>query len=304
MKTTQILSLCSSLCAIMLLVGCASEPKEFAYKNLPSEVKAIKADGGFYKVGKPYTIMGQSYTPKEDYSYSETGIASWYGDSFHNKRTANGEKYNMRAVTAAHRTLPLPSIVKVTNLENGKSIIARINDRGPYVKNRIIDVSEKGAEMLGYKNKGTAKVKVEILADESIALKEAMLSKTNSSPTYTAALNKKLPEKETQTPINTQITSPKVEISVASNTSATPATKVAEKGNFFVQVGVFSDYQKAKEIASNMKRFGNVSIYETYLSKEGVYRVRLGAYKSRNEAMRILDRVLDYGHADVTIVQG
>lgn len=148
------LNFCLGLGTLLLLAGCASEPKEFEYKNLTEEVEAIKADGGIYKVGNPYTVMGQSYTPREDYGYVETGMASWYGDDFHNKRTANGETYDMRAVTAAHRTLPLPSIVRVTNLENGRSIIARVNDRGPYVKNRIIDLSEKGAELLGYKNKG------------------------------------------------------------------------------------------------------------------------------------------------------
>ena len=160
------LNFCLGLGTLLLLAGCASEPKEFEYKNLTEEVEAIKADGGIYKVGNPYTVMGQSYTPREDYGYVETGMASWYGDDFHNKRTANGETYDMRAVTAAHRTLPLPSIVRVTNLENGRSIIARVNDRGPYVKNRIIDLSEKGAELLGYKNKGTTKVKVEVLERE------------------------------------------------------------------------------------------------------------------------------------------
>lgn len=288
----------AGVAAVFLLAGCASEPKEFTYKNLPQEVKAIKADGGIYKVGNPYTVMGQSYTPREDYSYSETGMASWYGDDFHNKRTANGETYNMRAITAAHRTLPLPSIVKVTNLENGKSIIARVNDRGPYVKNRIIDVSEKGAELLGYKNKGTTKVKVEIMAAESKALKEAMLSKDNQSKTYAAAM-KKGTEDVSQAAVATAY---KAETPVAASSHVNTAP--TESGTFFVQVGAFSDYEKAKEMASSMARFGRVSIYEAYLSKDGVYRVRLGAYKSRDEAMRILDRVLDYGHADVTIVQG
>lgn len=131
------LNFCLGLGTLLLLAGCASEPKEFEYKNLTEEVEAIKADGGIYKVGNPYTVMGQSYTPREDYGYVETGMASWYGDDFHNKRTANGETYDMRAVTAAHRTLPLPSIVRVTNLENGRSIIARVNDRGPYVKTAL-----------------------------------------------------------------------------------------------------------------------------------------------------------------------
>ena len=103
-----------NLCAILMLTACAHKSEELNYANLAEEVEAIKEDGGYYKVGKTYTVLGQTYTPKEDYSYSEVGIASWYGDDFHDKRTANGETYNMRAITAAHRTLPLPSIVKVT----------------------------------------------------------------------------------------------------------------------------------------------------------------------------------------------
>ena len=279
----------TNIAALLLLAGCVSEPQEFTYKNLPEEVKAINA-GGIYKVGNPYKVLGQYYTPREDYSYSETGTASWYGDDFHNKRTANGETYNKNAITAAHRTLPLPSIVRVTNLENGKSIIARVNDRGPYVKNRIIDVSEKGAQLLGYRNKGTTRVKVEIMADESRAIKEAMLSKNNQSKIYASAAknNFNAPAPVIETP------------------AVTPAPTVSpvETGTFFVQVGAFSDYAKAKEMAASMSRFGRVSIHEAYLSKDGIYRVRLGAYKSRDEALQILDRVLDYGHADVTIVQG
>lgn len=322
------LNFCLGLGALLLLAGCASEPKEFEYKNLTEEVEAIKADGGIYKVGNPYTVMGQSYTPREDYGYVETGMASWYGDDFHNKRTANGETYDMRAVTAAHRTLPLPSIVRVTNLENGRSIIARVNDRGPYVKNRIIDLSEKGAELLGYKNKGVTKVKVEVLERESRAIKEAMLSPSNSSATYG---NQTIPYSNTQTAMaatpaaGTAATKPAAksakyeistsqqrqplkytsEISLASNASAAAVNvpESAGEGPFFVQVGAFADYDKARQMADNMKRFGNVSIYEAYLSKNGVYRVRLGAYPNRGEAMKILDRVLDYGHSDVTIVE-
>jgi len=301
MTTKLNLRLTSSILSFLLLLGCASDNKPFQYENLTQEVKAIKADGGFYKVGNPYTVMGQSYTPKEDYNYSEVGMASWYGDDFHNKRTANGETYDMRAITAAHRTLPLPSIVRVTNLENGKSIIARVNDRGPYVKNRIIDVSQKGAELLGYRQNGIAKVKVEVLEKESKAIKEAMLSKNSTSKTYNNAINYSLVQNTNSTPKYTaEITVPTSSVSAQTIKNNTPPAS----GNFFVQVGAFSDYNKAKEIAQSMKRFGNVSIYEAYLSKDGVYRVRLGAYQSRNEAMQILDRLIDYGHSDVTIVQG
>lgn len=277
------------LTALLWIAGCTSN-RPFEFKNLTEEVEAIKSDGGVYKVGTPYKALGQSYTPREDYSYSETGIASWYGADFHNKRTANGELYNMHAVTAAHRTLPLPSIVRVTNLENGRSIIARVNDRGPYVKNRIIDLSQKGAELLGYKMQGTARVKVEILEKESRALKEAMLSKSNSSPTYNKAIK------------YSEVTTSNTNQTITSSSQAVAPRM--ETGTFYVQVGAYSDLDKAKEMAENMKRFGQVSIHEAYLSKDGVYRVRLGAYHTRDEALQILDRVLDYGHADVTIVEG
>ena len=280
-----------SLAALLWLAGCSSN-RPFEFENLTEEVEAIKSDGGVYKVGTPYKALGQSYTPREDYHYTEVGMASWYGADFHNKRTANGELYNMNAVTAAHRTLPLPSIVRVTNLENGRSIIARVNDRGPYVKNRIIDLSQKGAELLGYKIQGTAKVKVEILAKESQALKEAMLSKDNSSKTYNKAI------KYSEVTMANASQTPQPTTSIAS----VPAP--IQTGTFYVQVGAYSDLEKAKEMAENMKRFGQVSIYEAYLSKDGIYRVRLGAYHTRDEALQILDRVLDYGHADVSIVEG
>ncbi|MGQ0675969.1 MAG: septal ring lytic transglycosylase RlpA family protein [Rhodospirillales bacterium] len=136
-----------------------------------------RADGkpSFYKIGEPYQIDGKWYHPKEDYSYRETGIASWYGDEFHGRFTANGEIFNMHAVSAAHRTLPMPSVARVTNLENGRALVVRLNDRGPFVKNRIIDLSHRGAELLGFRAKGTARVKVEILAEESRRIKEAAL---------------------------------------------------------------------------------------------------------------------------------
>ena len=137
---------------------------------------STSSENGVYKIGNPYQVMGTWYYPQEDYDYSEVGMASWYGPDFHNGVTANGEIYDMHLMTAAHRTLPLPSIVRVTNLENGRSVVLRVNDRGPFVNNRIIDVSKLAAERLGFYEKGTTKVRVDILADESKELKEAMLA--------------------------------------------------------------------------------------------------------------------------------
>ncbi len=127
-----------------------------------------------YKVGKPYQIKGVWYYPQIDYGYVEEGVASWYGPGFHGQTTANGEIYDQNDMTAAHRTLPLPSIVRVTNLENGRSIKLRVNDRGPFAQNRIIDLSRRGAQLLGFYNAGTARVRVEIDAEESRQLAIAL----------------------------------------------------------------------------------------------------------------------------------
>lgn len=143
---------------------------------------------GTYKVGNPYKIKGRWYTPQEKFQHSETGIASWYGPGFHGKKTANGETYDQYELTAAHRTLQLPSLVKVTNLENGKSVVVRINDRGPFAHGRIIDMSRRGAELLGFKNKGTARVRVTVLEEASRKLASAAKAGQDTSRIDVASL--------------------------------------------------------------------------------------------------------------------
>ncbi len=129
----------------------------------PHEGAAPLAPGGVYKVGKPYRVLGQWYYPAVDPDYDETGVASWYGPKFHGKRTANGEIFDQNAITAAHKTLPLPSWVEVTNLQNKRRLIVRVNDRGPYAHNRIIDLSRASAHELGIIRAGTAPVRVRVV---------------------------------------------------------------------------------------------------------------------------------------------
>ncbi|WP_280137178.1 septal ring lytic transglycosylase RlpA family protein [Devosia sp. Leaf64] len=117
--------------------------------------------GGRYQVGKPYTVRGKTYVPQEDPFYQATGTASWYGSDFHGRRTANGEIFSANAITGAHPTLPLPSYVRVTNKDNGRSLVVRINDRGPYMPGRIVDLSHRAAAMLGYVNNGSTSVDVQ-----------------------------------------------------------------------------------------------------------------------------------------------
>jgi rare lipoprotein A len=121
----------------------------------------VPRGGGTYRVGRPYTIAGITYVPEENPRYRAEGIASWYGEDFHGRRTANGEIYDMTALSAAHTTLPMPSYVRVTNLENARSIVVRVNDRGPFHDNRLIDLSARTADVLGFKGKGLARVRVE-----------------------------------------------------------------------------------------------------------------------------------------------
>lgn len=169
------------LSTTLALTACTDNSQVFssAVTGAPKTSSANAA--GYYKIGNPYQVAGLWYYPKEDYNYKEIGISSWYGPDFHNGITANGELYDMHGLTAAHRTLPLPSIVRVTNLQNGRSLVLRVNDRGPFVNNRVIDVSMRAAQLLGFKDQGTTQVQVEIMPEESKKLKEELLAAANGS---------------------------------------------------------------------------------------------------------------------------
>ena len=137
--------------------------RTFGVKSSPrvQTTRGVRKGGGRYQIGKPYTIRGKKYYPKLDPNLKQTGLASWYGPNFHGRLTANGEVYDQYGLSAAHPTMPLPSYAKVTNLENGSSVMVRVNDRGPFSKRRVIDLSARAAQLLGYTKQGVAKVKVE-----------------------------------------------------------------------------------------------------------------------------------------------
>jgi rare lipoprotein A len=140
-----------------------------ASPRVVADGEPVPKGGGVYRVGKPYVVAGRVYVPEADPNYSAVGLASWYGDDFHGRYTANGEVFDKESISAAHPTLPLPSYVRVTNLSNRKSIIVRVNDRGPYAHNRLIDVSVKTAKLLGFYGHGVAKVKVEYVGQAPLA---------------------------------------------------------------------------------------------------------------------------------------
>lgn len=128
----------------------------------------VPKGGGTYRVGKPYLVAGRMYVPEEGRGYRTEGLASWYGEDFHGRLTANGEVYDMHAISAAHPTLPMPSYVRVTNVANRRSLIVRVNDRGPYHGNRVIDLSGKAADLLGFRGRGVARVRVEYVGPASL----------------------------------------------------------------------------------------------------------------------------------------
>lgn len=130
--------------------------------------EAVPRGGGTYRVGRPYTVAGRVYTPEENQNYRAEGLASWYGDDFHGRLTANGEVFDMTSISAAHPTMPMPSYARVTNMRNGKSLIVRVNDRGPFHGNRVIDVSHRAAKLLEFDRMGTARVRVEYVGRASL----------------------------------------------------------------------------------------------------------------------------------------
>ncbi len=172
MRSHLFVSLFLIVCFIAGCAGSDGPPRGgAAIENAAHLTKARKLQydrrlpkgGGRYAVGKPHFTRGKWYYPKADPTYDKVGIASWYGRKFHGRKTANGEIYDMFALTTAHPTLPMPSHVEVTNLENGRRLVLRLNDRGPFIDNRLVDVSWQAAKLLGFDVKGTARVRVRYL---------------------------------------------------------------------------------------------------------------------------------------------
>jgi rare lipoprotein A len=280
---------------------------------------------GLYKVGKPYQIEGTWYYPAEDWNYNETGIASWYGEAFHGKDTANGETFDLNAITAAHRTLPLPTIVEVTNLDNGRTLQVRVNDRGPYARGRIIDLSRRSAQLLGFEGPGTAKVRVRILVPESI--QAASLARHNGvddkavaaldAPPVAAPLPK-VAAQPLAPPPGVRAAAPPLPPSLPAP-SAEPAPQLAavaplpppvekvtvaavKPTQIFIQAGAFSRPDNANRVKSRIDQLGPVKVTGVRAQGVDMYRVRLGPIPTVEEADRLLAQVVGSGLAEARIV--
>lgn len=269
---------------------------------------ATGQQGGYYKVGKPYQIKGNWYYPEENYSYDETGIASWYGDDFHELRTANGETYNKNELTAAHKTLPMPSLARVTNLENGRSIVVRVNDRGPFSGARIIDVSQRAAQLLGFEKIGTAKVRVQVLADESKAIADAMRTyggPSKQAETVVASAQQSSAGQEASVEVMNleapQTALPK-SISATKPVAEYVQLPVTGANLIYVQAGAFTNIDNANRLSQKLSKIGQTKVAEALVKGVQYYRVRVGPIATVPEADKMLKRVLSSGADNARII--
>ncbi|HSC95951.1 MAG TPA: septal ring lytic transglycosylase RlpA family protein [Burkholderiales bacterium] len=239
---------------------------------------------------RPYVVMGKSYTPMTSLGpYKARGIATWYGRRYHGKQTASGEIYDMYAMTAAHTTLPIPSYARVTNLKNGRSVVVRINDRGPFVDGRIIDLSYTAAHRIGVLAGGNAPVEVElILADGSGSI-VAVAPRQSAAPTASpesAALAAAL---EPEPPAN-ELPAAEPPAMVAARAPAAPAS--VDAGGIYLQLGAFGSRDNAENFLARMKvQIGWLASALHILTGDGLYRVRAGPYPREFEARRDADRI-------------
>ena len=227
-----------------------------------------------YKVGAPYKIAERWYQPKEYGHFSEIGIASWYGQKFHSRQTANGEVFNMYAMTAAHRVLPMPSVVRVTNLSNRRSVVVRINDRGPYAHERIIDLSLAAAEKIGFRRKGVARVRVELLPELSRGV--ARIAKSGGGARKQDRL-------------------------VADFVRGGGV----RPGVYYVQAGTFRDRRNAETMANKLRQhFDSVTVHSSTTDNGRVlHRVRVGPENTRQSARALQARVQARGPRDAFVVR-
>lgn len=267
-----------------------------------------------YKIGNPYKVAGVWYYPERDLSYDETGIGSWYGDEFAGRLTANGEIFDPNMVTAAHKTLPMPSVVRVTNLDNGKSLVVRVNDRGPFVAGRIIDLSREAARLIGYKDAGIARVRVQLLAEQSLRLEQQ--AKEGKFPDIVGGVAEPMPE-------ITTVEQPEVSFTAVSKTRDTDYAANEEQSaidllsrsrvgevidvvpvqtSIWVQIGAFHAQSNAANVLTRVSETGAGEVAPIERNGQTLYRVRIGPINDVAMADDVLNNVFKLGFSGARIV--
>jgi rare lipoprotein A len=275
-----------------LIASCAVD------KPAPSPI-AASGGQGIYKVGLPYEIDGTWYYPGTNYAYDDTGMASSYGQELRGRLTANGEIFDPESLTAAHPTLPMPSIVQVTNLENGRSVNLRVNDRGPYGSGSIIAVSRGVARVLGFEAQGNAKVRVKILALESV--QAALLAMRNGSDSVIAG--ERAEREEAMRPASR--TAKRVPPPARKPVAASAPTGAGVQGKprpVYIQAAAFAQSDNAMKARRRLHPLGLVMVATATANGADLYRVRLGPFAKRSDADRLLRRVVGAGFGDAHIV--
>lgn len=281
----------------------------------------VPKGGGVIKVGNPYTIAGKTYVPRHQPGYDETGIASWYGVMFHGRKTANGEVYDMDALTAAHPTLPLPVYARVTNLRNQRSVVVRINDRGPYKKDRLIDVSQRAAELLDFKHLGTAHVRVQylgpaplngddryersILASQPWTGQIVSANDRDMSPVRGAqrlvqnAAFRPLHREKRMLPLGQPWS---LERGSAHPVHAAPLRQPGPARGFYVQAGLFRDESNAGALRQRLAHIGPAQITALTAPAGPLRSVSIGPYADQAQAMDALAKTRQAGIADARLI--
>ncbi len=295
------------LCAIAVtLAGCSGSgpmgKKQDPFAGVGSPIwndakGPMPKGGGRRHIGESYEVAGIKFHPRHEPGYDKSGVASWYGPKFNRRMTSNGEWFDMEQLTAAHTTMELPSYAKVTNLENGREVIVRVNDRGPFVDDRIIDMSKRSADVLGFRNKGKTKARVQYIGPAP--LKDASYS-------HLAAMNAEL---QRNTPVNQMIASANLrdgrygEEQIASTEAAATVSMASTHtgADYFVQVASFSDPDNANRTRSMLADLGNVQVSPTSGSFGTVHRVRVGPFADQSNALAALEAVRSRGLHDALV---
>ncbi|MDZ7627493.1 MAG: septal ring lytic transglycosylase RlpA family protein [Parvularculaceae bacterium] len=283
---------------LALLAACTTARLPDAPKTVGSSTKA----NPHYKVGAPYKIDGRWYTPKAEPTYVETGVASWYGDAFHGKLTANGEIFDKTRISAAHRTLPMPTIAEVENLANGKRIIVRVNDRGPFARDRIIDLSHAAADALGFTLQGTAQVRVRYLADANLA---DLAPKPKDAGRAFAAYDRRGALAATPAAAPSANTDPLAGL-IASATTAplAPAAAPVATTDLWVEVAEVDDVSKLAQMRLYIPGEGPIALHAKPQGSRTVQCLRLGPFVSEAGASASLARALAAGFPGARIISG
>jgi rare lipoprotein A len=285
---------------MLIVAACGGPDKPSADSVTNDRAGKMTAAGGIYKIGNPYQIFGDWFYPQEDPNYVGVGIGSWYGEKFHGRLTANGEIFDMNLLTAAHPTLPMPVRLRVTNLENGRSVIVRMNDRGPFAKGREIDLSKRAADVLGYKQQGTAKVKVEYLGRAPLYDKAGKRIYGTEEDVFIAARPVTPTEQKTTVaaPITDVVTQTLDGTNVGQQDTALPSDS-----RYAVSLGVFSDGVKASQVKKAASAYGNPEVVSFIRDDKMMYRVIVGGANIRDLALPTLEKVVDAGYFDAYIVE-